>query len=304
MSQTTQKSPFFPSLSPNFFIQGHRGARGYLPENSIEGFIFCIENNILAIELDLIVLPSGEVLVSHEPYPHSDYVRIATSEYNSIDIEPKNELSYSFFKMKYEEIKKFDGGTKPHPRFPLQKKLQTYKPLLSEVLALCIDLSLKKYKKYPFFNFEIKYESNWRDLGQPKADFAVKKVLEIISNYKLPFHCFCIESFNPQILEEVKRQEKKAALTFLVEGVQGKDQLLKKMQALSFVPDGIAPNYSILNEHIIAYFLEKNINIWTWTVNDFPTSLKLYKQGVQSIITDYPTEMAIFFESQGLGARY
>ena len=36
--------------------------------------------------------------------------------------------------MTYEEVKKYDVGMKPHPRFPQQQKIKVYKPLLSDLL--------------------------------------------------------------------------------------------------------------------------------------------------------------------------
>ena len=51
----------FPQLNafrskPGFrSIIGHRGARGLMPENSIEGFEYIVENDILAIEFDVLL---------------------------------------------------------------------------------------------------------------------------------------------------------------------------------------------------------------------------------------------------------
>jgi glycerophosphoryl diester phosphodiesterase len=300
MTIKIQKPSSFPTPQPNFFIQGHRGARGYLPENSIEGFIFCIENNILAMELDLIVLPSGEVVVSHEPYPHSEYVRLENCDKYKENIMNKNEFLYNFFKMRYEDIQKFDCGSKPHPRFRMQKKIKTYKPLLSEVLEVCINLTLKKYQKYPFFNFEIKYKQEWESWGQPPANFVVEKVLETIYKAKLPSTSFCIESFNTEILNYLKRQSSNLTLAFLIENVKDKMEILEKMQEISFIPEIIAPHFSILDRILVQYFLQKGIKTWTWTVNDPATALELYQQGVESLITDYPTQIKHYFEAQGI----
>ena len=41
------------------------------------------------------------------------------------------EKSLNIYEMNYEEVKKYDVGMKPHPRFPQQQKIKVYKPLLS-----------------------------------------------------------------------------------------------------------------------------------------------------------------------------
>ena len=50
----------------------------------------------------------------------------------------KNEIDtmYNLFKMDYSEIQEFDTGSKFYINFPLQEKIQTYKPLLRELVDL------------------------------------------------------------------------------------------------------------------------------------------------------------------------
>jgi glycerophosphoryl diester phosphodiesterase len=40
---------------PKFDIQGHRGARGLLPENTIPAFIKALELGVTTIELDVVI---------------------------------------------------------------------------------------------------------------------------------------------------------------------------------------------------------------------------------------------------------
>ena len=53
--------------SPVFDLQGHRGARGMYPENSIPGFIYAIDQGVNTLELDLCVTKDHQLVVSHEP---------------------------------------------------------------------------------------------------------------------------------------------------------------------------------------------------------------------------------------------
>ena len=49
-------------------IEGHRGARGLVPENTIPSFLKALEYGVETIELDVVVSADGKVVVSHEPW--------------------------------------------------------------------------------------------------------------------------------------------------------------------------------------------------------------------------------------------
>ena len=50
-----------------FDLQGHRGARGLLPENTLAGFEKAIELGVTTLETDLAVTKDGVVVISHDP---------------------------------------------------------------------------------------------------------------------------------------------------------------------------------------------------------------------------------------------
>ncbi|MBK9689734.1 MAG: hypothetical protein IPO65_19125 [Saprospiraceae bacterium] len=52
----------------NIDIQGHRGCRGLMPENTIAGFLYAIELGVNTLEMDVVVSKDLVVLVSHEPH--------------------------------------------------------------------------------------------------------------------------------------------------------------------------------------------------------------------------------------------
>ena len=46
-------------------IYGHRGARGDLPENTLESFKYLFENNINAYETDILISKDLDLIVSN-----------------------------------------------------------------------------------------------------------------------------------------------------------------------------------------------------------------------------------------------
>ena len=47
-------------------LQGHRGARGYRPENSIPAFRYCIESGMNTIELDTTLTADRRFIICHD----------------------------------------------------------------------------------------------------------------------------------------------------------------------------------------------------------------------------------------------
>ena len=49
-----------------FDLQGHRGARGLFPENSLPGFAAALTIGVTTLELDTAITKDGVVVVSHD----------------------------------------------------------------------------------------------------------------------------------------------------------------------------------------------------------------------------------------------
>lgn len=111
-------------------IQGHRGERGHFPENSLPAFINAIKGSADVLEMDVVITKDQKVVVSHEPFMAARYVL----QPNGDSISEKEERSFNIHKMTYDSVRKFDAGSRGNSNFPAQRKMKTYKPLLSEVI--------------------------------------------------------------------------------------------------------------------------------------------------------------------------
>jgi glycerophosphoryl diester phosphodiesterase len=58
-----------------FLLQGHRGARGLFPENTLEGFLATRAIGVDSIELDVAVTADGVPIISHDAVLHADLTR-------------------------------------------------------------------------------------------------------------------------------------------------------------------------------------------------------------------------------------
>src|SRR6478609_4608927 len=95
---------------PRFDIQGHRGARGLSPENTIPSFLMALDSGVTTLEMDVVITKDKLVVVSHEPWMAAEIC--LDKQMN--DIPKKDELKYNIYKMTYEEVKQFDCGLKVH----------------------------------------------------------------------------------------------------------------------------------------------------------------------------------------------
>lgn len=264
-------------------VQGHRGERGHSPENTIVGFKNAIKKGVDVIELDVVISKDKQVVVSHEPYMSSLYV--LTPQGNSIS--KKEEKQFNLYQMSYDSIRAFEVGLKGNVKFPQQKRVSAYKPLLSEVID-SVEAFVERQKLPPVgYNIEIKSEPSQYGDYQPQPDEMVALVMQVL-NSKTIAGSWNIQSFDPAVLNEVHKQYPEVVLAYLVH--QGSVEL--NLGLLNFIPSIYSPHYKLVkNKTVVDSVKAKGMKLVPWTVNDSQTIKKLINLGVDGIITDYPEKV-------------
>lgn len=267
--QTTKES---------FDIQGHRGCRGLMPENTIPAFLKAIDLGVTTLELDVVVSKDGLLVVSHEPYLSPI---ICTNEEGE---NFEDEKKYNLYQMTYLEISKCDCGSKVHPRFPEQQKMKVSKPLLTDMID-AVENYLKEKKLAPImYNIETKSEPKTDNIAHPApADFV--KLLYKTLKEKGMLNRTTVQSFDMRTLQEIKKLDSGLSLALLIEK---EPYFEKNIQELGFKPAIYSPYFVLVTDALVSYCKKENIKLIPWTVNDYETMLKLKVQGVDGIITDYP----------------
>lgn len=272
----------FNSLA-DFDWQGHRGARGIYPENTINGMKEALKHPITTLELDVVISKDLQVVVSHEPWMSAE-----------ICLDPKGkeikDREINLFKMTYEEIKAFDCGSKIHPRFPGQKKVSESKPLLKDlIIALEKEMSSQGLKKN--YNIEIKSTpEEEKDGFQPNyKEFSAIVVADILK--LIPASRFSIQSFDWRVLQYLHEQYPQISLVALRETKYEPEKVLRE---LGFAPAVFSPDWKMLTKKQVTFFQKKKIKVIPWTVNTVADMKSLIEMGVDGIITDYPNFVAEF----------
>lgn len=261
-------------------IQGHRGERGNLPENTLEAFISAVDKGVDVIEMDVVISQDNQVVVSHEPFMSSLYV----SDPSGDPITHKKERTYNLYQMPYSQIKQFDTGSRGNKKFPEQQKIKTFKPLLSEVIDQ-VEKHIKKNKLPDVkYNIEIKSVREAYGVSQPYPDFFVELVMTVIQDQMLENKTI-IQSFDTNVLEIMHKKYSQITLAYLVEEGTFKDNL----NHITFIPEIYSPNFKLLeNRSDVQQIQDKNIRVIPWTVNKIVDIQKIISLGVDGIITDYP----------------
>ncbi len=261
-------------------IEGHRGARGYLPENTIPSFKLAIDQGSDTIELDVVITKDKKVIVSHEPY----FSSVISLDPQGKKIAKESEREHNIYKLTFEETKKYDVGRIGNAGFPEQKPLRVYKPLLFEVFKEIEKYTKSKKIARVRYNVEVKSSPEGDGTFQPPPPEFAALVMADIAKAKLQDHVI-VQSFDVRPLQEIRKTHPKLALALLVGNPEGAEKNLAK---LGFVPDTYSPHFSLVNEALVKLCREKGMKIVPWTVNEIADLEKMKTFDLDGIITDYP----------------
>ena len=294
-------------------IYGHRGARGDLPENTLESFKYLFENNINAYETDILISKDLIPVVTHDFRLDPSFTK--DSEGNWIKDE-----NIKIFDLTYEELLKFDVGSinklsRYGRRFVNQKPLENQRiPKLSELLAL----SSKNISENLLINLEIKSTPDEENLT-PAPEYTVKLVVDEINVSNLKDKII-VSSFDWRTLTEIKNQYPEISRAYLtyqqVRGMKIKKTIYNRSPWMSFLPfyedhelpkiiksqGGKAwhPYRKDITKKLVNISHQEDLPVNVWTVNEEYEMLKMIEYGVDGIMTDYPLRLKELCEKENI----
>jgi glycerophosphoryl diester phosphodiesterase len=273
-------APTFGQYIPKFDVQGHRGARGLMPENTIPAFLLALDSGVTTLELDVVVTKDKQLVVSHEPWISAS---ICLDVMGSV-IPTKEEKKFNIYQLTYEEVQRFDCGSKLNKDFPKQEKMKISKPLLSDVFA-AIENRIKSYASYEVdYNIEIKSFPEGDKKFHPTIEEYSDLVYNLVDEY-IPLERLVIQSFDFRVLKYWHKKYPQIRLAALVENTRSIDA---NIEALGFKPSIYSPNFKLLSKEKVQHLHQQKIRVIPWTVNEVSEMLSLKGMGVDGFITDYP----------------
>jgi glycerophosphoryl diester phosphodiesterase len=261
-------------------LQGHRGARGLLPENTIPSMLRAIDLGATTLEMDAVISRDGQVVVSHDHYFHEQI----TTAPDGTTFDRAAATKLLLYQMPYDSIRKYDVGLKPHPGFPQQQKMAVYKPLLSDLLAACEQHASKNSRQVKY-NIEIKSSASGDGIRHPAPPEFVNKVLEVLRQ-QMVLSRANIQSFDVRPLQYLHQHHPGVPVSYLVE--QTKEPLDSQLAKLGFTPAIYSPHFAGVTKELVQQVHAKGMKIIPWTVNELAPMQQLAAAGVDGIISDYP----------------
>lgn len=266
-----------------FDVQGHRGARGIMPENTIPGMIKALDLGATTLEMDIVISKDKQAVVSQEPYFNHEFSLTPAGK----PISLKDEKKYNIFKMDYAEVKKFDVGSKMHTRFPGQQKFKAYKPLLGELID-SVEAYVKANKlAKPDYNIETKLIRKGDGEFQPSPEEYVDIIMDIVKQKKLEKRVI-IQSFDIRTLQYLHQKYPKMRTSL---GIDEKEDFENYIKDLGFKPTIYSPYYVLVGKNLVDKCHAAGVKIIPWTVNSVKDIEYLMGLGVDGILTDYPNLM-------------
>ena len=263
-------------------VQGHRGARAVLPENSLPALKHALELGVDTLEFDMGVSKDGTVVVVHD------------QQINPIICQYKDgsEVEHGLWvhQLTLEQIKQFDCGSKQNPRFEKQTLVPgTEIPTLSEVLEMVATSGLANAKTVAF-NIETKSDPSQLH-AQPAAEDFVRAVVKVVAQYGLESRV-TLQSFDSAPLMAANKIAPNLSLSALFRDKP--DDWLEAAEAVG--ADIISPHHSLLGRKDVEQIQEAGLAVIPWTANSRRQWTRLLKLGVDGIITDDPEALLKYLE--------
>jgi glycerophosphoryl diester phosphodiesterase len=287
-----------------FDLQGHRGARGLAPENTLEAFRTALSIGVTTLELDLAMTSDG-VLVVSDSRINPDHTREPDGKF--LDAEGPAIRSLTLAQVQRYDVGRLKPGTALAATFPEQRGMDGVRiPTLKEVFDLVRRANAPNIR----FNIETKLTpTSGADTPDPEtfAAATVRAVREAGLTARAS-----IQSFDWRTLAIVRRIASEIERVCLSIDGGGDDTLQRGQPGPSPWTAGLdiddftgstprlvvatgcsvwSPNYRNLTAPPLAEAKALGLKVIPWTVNERADMERVLRMGVAGIITDYPNRL-------------
>jgi glycerophosphoryl diester phosphodiesterase len=271
------------TMQKDFDKQGHRGCRGLMPENTVPAMLYALGfAHVTTLEMDVVITKDKKVVLSHEPWMGHEI----TTKPNGKFVTASEEKSLNIYKMTYDEVKQYDVGMKPHPRFPKQQKMPAVKPLLSDLLDSVQQYMMTARRPPPYLNIETKCLPIGDGIYHPKPDEFVELLMAVIKEKQIEDYVI-IQSFDFRTLHYLHKKYPAIKTAMLVEE-NDKAGFEKQLKKNGFAATIYSPHYKQVTKALVEKCHTKKMKLIPWTVNTKEEITRLKALGVDGVISDYP----------------
>jgi glycerophosphoryl diester phosphodiesterase len=297
-----------------FDLQGHRGARGLAPENTLAGFTRALAIGVTTLELDCGVTKDGVVVVSHDRVLNPDHTRDAAGNFLAAPGPAIVDLTY-------EELRQFDvgrirPGSEYAAAFPEQVPADGERiPRLADVFALVAASGNRDVR----FNIETKIDPAHPEQTVSPLAFA-RALAAVIQDAGMTARV-TVQSFDWRTLRLLGALAPGIGLVALTDQQEGEDTIEianpgpspwlgeldvddhggsvpKLVQALG--AKTWSPHARDLTPALVAEAHSLGLAVVPWTVNDPADMTAAIALGIDGLITDYPDRLRTVLLAKGI----
>lgn len=300
-----------------FDLQGHRGARGLIPENTLPAFARAMEIGVTTLELDTSITKDGVAVITHDSRLNPDITRLADGKW----LETSVDRGVSIFSLTVDELQKYDvgrikPGSKYAERHPEQQAVDgTRIPKLADLFALVRKSGNARVR----FNIETKISPFERDLT-PSPEAFVDALLGVITEEKMASRV-SIESFDWRTLKIIQQRapdiptvylsaQQKFLDTINADGREGSvwtagmnvREFGGSVARMVKAAGGVvwSPYFGDVDEAKIREAQALGLKVVVWTVNQMKDIERMLTWKVDGIISDYPNRVRDAMQRRGM----
>jgi glycerophosphoryl diester phosphodiesterase len=288
-----------------FDLQGHRGARGLAPENTLAGFTTALAIGVSTLELDLGMTRDGVVVVHHDLWLNPDTTRNPDGDFLPLRGPALRALTLA--ELKRYDVGRLKPGTRYAQAFAEQRAVDGARiPTLSEVFDLARDMRAGHVR----FNIETKLTPTSGD-DAPDPEIFAAAIAAALRVAGLTDRV-TVQSFDWRTLAALRRIAPEIARVCLTSERPGFDTLARGRPGPSpwtadldiddfagSAPRLVAaagcavwsPAYRDLTPGSVTEAKALGLQVIPWTVNERADMERLIGMEVDGLITDHPDRL-------------
>jgi glycerophosphoryl diester phosphodiesterase len=307
-----------------FNLQGHRGARGRKPENTLPSFEAALDAGVSSVETDLHLSRDDVPVVFHDPCVSEGLCRVVPGR-----AVPDPATRPTVRSLSLEELRAYRADRNPDPgRFPAQDAAETpaarlfaqrhaldpYAPpaladLFHFVAAYAGELGAAAGKTAEQraraarlgFDLELKrvpfHPETMGDGFDGQAPGVLERgVVEVIQAAGV-LDRTVVRSFDHRSVLALRQLAPALATAVLVVGTAPCDPAALTRQAGA---QTYCPNVNFVDALQVRQLHEQGLRVLPWTVNEEDNWERLVAWGVDGITTDFPDRLAAFLRHRGM----
>jgi glycerophosphoryl diester phosphodiesterase len=266
-------------------IQGHRGARGLWPENTLQGFARTLDLGVDVLELDVALTADGVPVLHHDQSLNAGTVRDRGPCRPHDPMFPY--VGRPIGELTLAQIKTLDAGIQNKRFAATQTPIPGAEvPTLAEVCALVASHDVR-------LAVELKTDPSWPDI-EPITVAAVK----VLESYGLTERSRLL-AFDWRVLAVARELLPGGERVALVEPdtldaswMAGRDPAGGLVAAAADAgATMISPKRVMVIPELVAAAHARDLRVVPWTVNDPAEMARHIAFGVDAIVTDYPDRL-------------